>query len=281
MNIASTIAKYRKARGMTQEALGEALGVSNQAVSKWENAVSLPDISLLPTLARALGITLDRLLGEDKQAEEYLHPDDLPEAAYDALHRTLDKLWRHGGGNAEARIAARKEKLAKIKSGMAECVANTCGAVLVTDSLSLVDRTYKKPESETILLSRRLAAVLERMAEEDTRRVLAFLYRETFAEPCEKPPFIPISRIEAACDLTEEAVEQALFTLENLHIVEICNSDRDTECCLRTSYAICALDLFKLADLLVSDRIWHEVRNTQVILDAAFCGYLPPYQPSK
>ena len=59
MSIAENIAKYRKAMGFTQEQLGEMLGVTNQAVSKWESAVSMPDVMLLPKIADALGITLE------------------------------------------------------------------------------------------------------------------------------------------------------------------------------------------------------------------------------
>lgn len=60
--IGNRISKYRKAKGMTQEALAEKLGVSSQAVSKWENDASCPDISLLPQLCRILGVTTDELL---------------------------------------------------------------------------------------------------------------------------------------------------------------------------------------------------------------------------
>lgn len=60
--IGSRISKYRKARGMTQEELAGKLGVSSQAVSKWETDTSCPDISLLPQLCRILGITTDELL---------------------------------------------------------------------------------------------------------------------------------------------------------------------------------------------------------------------------
>ncbi|MDO4287420.1 MAG: helix-turn-helix transcriptional regulator [Eubacteriales bacterium] len=59
------IATLRKQRGLTQEALAEALGVSPQAVSKWETDTSCPDISLLPKLAAELGVTVDALLAGD------------------------------------------------------------------------------------------------------------------------------------------------------------------------------------------------------------------------
>ena len=60
--IGNRIAKYRKEKNLTQEALAEQLGVSSQAVSKWENDLSCPDISLLSGLCNLLGITTDELL---------------------------------------------------------------------------------------------------------------------------------------------------------------------------------------------------------------------------
>ena len=60
--IGNRIAKFRKAKGMTQEDLANHMGVSSQAVSKWENDASCPDISLLPQLCKVLGITTDELL---------------------------------------------------------------------------------------------------------------------------------------------------------------------------------------------------------------------------
>ena len=58
------ISDLRKGKGMTQEQLAQLLGVTPQAVSKWENDLSCPDISILPQLAEALGVTTDELLGK-------------------------------------------------------------------------------------------------------------------------------------------------------------------------------------------------------------------------
>lgn len=60
--IGSRISRCRKEQGLTQEELAARMGVSPQAVSKWENDVSCPDISLLPQLCGTLGITSDELL---------------------------------------------------------------------------------------------------------------------------------------------------------------------------------------------------------------------------
>ena len=57
------IVRCRKGLGLTQDALAEKLGVTAQAVSKWENDQSCPDITMLPKLAEIFGITIDMLLG--------------------------------------------------------------------------------------------------------------------------------------------------------------------------------------------------------------------------
>ena len=61
------IVMHRKSLGLTQDQLAESLGVTAQAVSKWENDQSCPDISLLPKLAQLFGTTIDTLLGNDTQ----------------------------------------------------------------------------------------------------------------------------------------------------------------------------------------------------------------------
>jgi len=60
--IGNRIARYRKAKNLTQEGLANQMGVSAQAVSKWETDASCPDISALPRLCSILGITADELL---------------------------------------------------------------------------------------------------------------------------------------------------------------------------------------------------------------------------
>ena len=60
--IGKRISEYRKKKNLKQDELAETLGVSPQAVSKWENDVSCPDIMTLPTLAERLGCTVDELL---------------------------------------------------------------------------------------------------------------------------------------------------------------------------------------------------------------------------
>ena len=66
--IGSRISKFRKTKGMTQEELAFTMGVSSQAVSKWENDLSCPDIGSLPKLAKTLEVTTDELLSGKQDA---------------------------------------------------------------------------------------------------------------------------------------------------------------------------------------------------------------------
>lgn len=64
------IAACRKERGMTQAQLGERLGVSNKAVSKWETGRCLPDVSLFGDICLLLGIALNELFAGERIAQE-------------------------------------------------------------------------------------------------------------------------------------------------------------------------------------------------------------------
>lgn len=61
MHIGNTIRRLRKQRGITQEQLAESIGVTFQAVSKWENGITLPDIALAPVLAGYFNVSMDEL----------------------------------------------------------------------------------------------------------------------------------------------------------------------------------------------------------------------------
>ena len=74
--IGKRISEQRKSKGLKQDELAEKLLVSPQAVSKWENDLSCPDISVLPELSRILGITVDELLSGKKENTVQFVPED-------------------------------------------------------------------------------------------------------------------------------------------------------------------------------------------------------------
>lgn len=65
MTFGENIRKYRMKRNLTQEELAEKIGISGQAVSKWETNDSLPDTALLPNVADTLGVSIDQLFGRE------------------------------------------------------------------------------------------------------------------------------------------------------------------------------------------------------------------------
>lgn len=84
------IAGLRKERRLTQEELAIKLDVSAQAVSKWENDISCPDIMLLPKLAEVLGASVDSLLGcEPKSEAVQLVPQQEKKNADDLVMRIV------------------------------------------------------------------------------------------------------------------------------------------------------------------------------------------------
>ncbi|MDR2686122.1 MAG: helix-turn-helix domain-containing protein, partial [Oscillospiraceae bacterium] len=89
--LSERILSLRKEKGLTQEALAQQLGVSFQAVSKWENEQSCPDIALLPLLADIFGVTVDSLFGREPKTE--------PPAEEEPAAETTARREREWGDN--------------------------------------------------------------------------------------------------------------------------------------------------------------------------------------
>ena len=90
VEIAQRLAELRRARGYSQETLARELGLSRQAVSKWERAESSPDTDNLIQLAKLYGVSLDELLNVDADVAE------------DIAYENADKAAGVAGSNAQA-----------------------------------------------------------------------------------------------------------------------------------------------------------------------------------
>ena len=102
--IGRRIAENRKRLGMTQDQLAEKLGVTAQAVSKWENDQSCPDITMLPRLAEIFGISTDALLGRDTaQPVHTAEVIDEEENEPEGLHIDNGNWEFHWGGGKTSR----------------------------------------------------------------------------------------------------------------------------------------------------------------------------------
>lgn len=74
--LGTKISEYRKLKGMTQEDLAQQLSVSSQAVSKWENDLSTPDLSLLIQLSDLFHVSLDNLIREKETTLQTLQIEE-------------------------------------------------------------------------------------------------------------------------------------------------------------------------------------------------------------
>ena len=133
MKLGENIRLYRNKAGLTQEQLGEKVGVSSQAVSKWESDASLPDTAILPEIARALSTTIDALFSYDQTSQEsmlehlYRYEDSQPadnrsrtENAWELLFHTFTSaLWR---GSPDA-IPSLTEATESVQRSWDECLA--------------------------------------------------------------------------------------------------------------------------------------------------------------
>lgn len=72
------LSRLRKEKGMTQEEIASKITISPQAVSKWENDISSPDILVLSSLADILGVSVDELLGRKLEESEKAQAEDIP-----------------------------------------------------------------------------------------------------------------------------------------------------------------------------------------------------------
>lgn len=101
IRLSETLRPLRQRAGLTQAALAEALGVSDRAVSRWENASALPDVTLLPRLAMLLHVSVDALLGVDS-----LHRQSAIDEALSACNAAMQQ------GDAPAAVSALRAALA-------------------------------------------------------------------------------------------------------------------------------------------------------------------------
>ena len=88
--IGKRISEYRKKKNLKQDELAEMLGVSPQAVSKWENDLSCPDISLLSTLSGLLCVSIDEIITGKRYYPDTCNIEELD-------HKTFTLLFESDG----------------------------------------------------------------------------------------------------------------------------------------------------------------------------------------
>ena len=131
LNLGKRIRELRKRDGVTQETLAEALGVTSQAVSRWEANGSYPDMEMVPAIANYFGVSIDELFGYDNNRET-------------KINCILEKVNSFGikGRSDDAWV---EECLFVLREGLAEFPKNERLMLALADTLSEAGwRTHKE-----------------------------------------------------------------------------------------------------------------------------------------
>ena len=171
MNIAASIARLRRERGMTQEALAEVIGVSPQTISKWENSTTYPDIALLPVLADVFGVTIDVLYGREMQ--QSLLPENAIDTVIEHARRTFVGVCYNPelDGKFEDQLAQYK-KVMQADPRHRSVIENDRDVLYFREKLGVL--ALRKPEDGWSSLFSRTenADLLRLLADEDFRRAM-------------------------------------------------------------------------------------------------------------
>ena len=216
MSFSQNVKKLRQARGMTQEQLASTLGISAQAVSKWETSETYPDGALLVPLAEALEVSLDALFGRDFDSM-----DDLTSRLYAKMERT-----EHKDQMREARAVGWQLEKALFNSYMkigadfdpAELTDNRHSYILSDYGFSLASNNTGAPyfavfeEAENGFADlfenqALLCRIFSALASPDTMRALAYVLGK------EQGYVMEAAVIGRDCDIAPEKLDQVMDDL--------------------------------------------------------------------
>ena len=204
MNIGNKIRELRKQRGITQEQLAESIGISFQAVSKWENNIALPDITLVPVLASYFGVSMDELFDFNLKKIEH------------AVRIITEKAYQYRESNpAESRRI--------LEEGLKKYPEND---ILLNNLLYVLDYSVK-PDETIAIASKLIEKTNQNDVKYDALRFLAYAYKakgdlESAEAAIEQIPEIYFTKLTEKAYLLsgkakfEAAEKQKWISFENL-----------------------------------------------------------------
>ncbi len=243
MSIGKNIAKFRKICKLTQEELGCALGVTNQAVSKWESEASMPDILLLPKLTEVLKISLYDLYDTSVASaieRENSFAADAQDSVKDFLYRQL--LFDRPALKQILKIDLFSEKTVGIDPEQSVGIISYTekGAAFISDSLSVISSDFDISRGDYIFENEELFSAAKKLCDNNVRTVINYLYTKAFEKRphdlCSLPDFFEnndihsyefsLNEVSDACKLPMETVLSATEDLVSVGAIEISRTNK-------------------------------------------------------
>ena len=268
MSIGKNIAYFRKSKGYTQEELGQKIGVTNQAVSKWELETSMPDIMLLPQIADTLEITLEDLFAEHKTKTEssvfnmdavHDFPKDAQTMIIDALCHQTNLVNCNSWDFLKAEQNPSTKKYDQIRQFYTMCcLSDTAGAAFVSNTLTMIDSGIKPTDIGSMFDKPEVASGIKKLSDPNVRQVLSHICNEYFQSTApfdhKNPEYFTIeirpNELSRHLGISGDDILEALEKLISLHIAELETND-GTRYLLHKIKAIEAAVSFRLIERLI------------------------------
>ena len=195
IRLGEKIKSLRKAQGVSQEILAQALGCSFQAVSKWETGATMPDVAMIPAIASFFGVSTDELFDYNRMENEKRIMDICYEAAQ-----------------------FRRSDPAKSEAMLREALKQYPGNDIILNNLLYTMRTPERSDEVITICKTLIECTREDDVKYDALRIMAETYYERGDKALVKPtleriPEIYFSKLELAAEYLDgdDAMEAAMM----------------------------------------------------------------------
>ena len=193
MNLGGKIRQLRKQKNISQEVLAQVMGVSFQAVSKWETGAAMPDVAMIPAIARFFGVSTDELFDFNLIEQE---------------KKVQELCW----AAAEHRFSDPKKSEQMLRDALRQYPGNE----VILNNLLYVMQTPDRHEEMVTVCKSILEVTRDDEVKYDVLRILAQTYHDMGQQALVKPtleqiPELYFSKLEVAANLLQgdEALEAA------------------------------------------------------------------------
>lgn len=249
--LGENIAMLRKNKGLTQEKLAEIIGISAQSVSKWENDISMPDITLLPVLADIFSVSIDSLFG--KSINSNFDRERLPENTINYILESIAGFFNISPDSAD--FEKYKAAIHDHNGIQTAYFTETNGAVLANENIGIVFRKNPREFAQKLpVLSKNCRDILQIIADPSVCAILSVMLTN--------PIHYSIAYLGKKCGLAVAEIESSLKKLESIGLLKKIEaaSTEETVTVWRVDHTHKMLQIYTIltaAEMLKADEKYH------------------------